>query len=166
MSTRSSIFMVIKIQFLKFVGFHANPPFLSFVVKVQFLSPPIINLVTSDWSSKQLLSSWINNNCSFWLLGAYILQSDNFKQLKFKVISTIWPELSVKKCSNFWFNDGSIKIQTPLLWWLPCEKIMFPPHSFFHMDWSLISEKVSWRKWNEAFWSSNMKKCSSSLLGP
>ena len=48
MSTRSSIFMVIKIQFLKFVGFHANPPFLSFFVKVQFQSPPIINLVSSD----------------------------------------------------------------------------------------------------------------------
>ena len=34
--------IVIKIELRKIVGFHNKPPFLSFFVKVQFQSPPII----------------------------------------------------------------------------------------------------------------------------
>ena len=54
--------IVISMEFRKPVGFHGRPPFLSFFVKVQFQSPPIIRDAISDLSVSQLLSFAMNSS--------------------------------------------------------------------------------------------------------
>ena len=49
--------IVIKIELRKIVGFHGKPPFLSFFVKVQVQSPPVIRDDNSDLCISQLLKS-------------------------------------------------------------------------------------------------------------
>ena len=46
--------IVIKTELQKLVGFHKEPPFLSFLVKVQFQSPPMIRFDNSDLSMIKL----------------------------------------------------------------------------------------------------------------
>ena len=59
---RSNTSIVIFIELAKAVDFQGKPPFLSFFVKLQFQSPPIIRDDNSDLSISKLFKFSMNNN--------------------------------------------------------------------------------------------------------